>query len=364
MTTTAPSWQDLYNEAKTELLLRRPDLQVREGDISDMLMAAIAAVGDRLIGYTAQKVKATFVDGAFGDDLTTLASDHWNIERQAAASAVGTVAFSRATFTAGAGTVNAGTVVATTRDAFGNDVQFTTDGAVSFGASELGPKTVTVTASVAGTSGNVAAAAINRVVSTLFDSTITVTNSAVTVGGAEEETDEDLRERIRSFSTTLRRGTLAALEYGALQVATVAQATAQEDTETGLTTVYVTDASGASNAAMVADVIDELENWRAAGALVTVTGGSLYTLNPIEITLSVRAGVDTAAIAADVKSAIVARVAKLKIGEICRREIIQQAALNVDPDNITGCTVVLPAADVEPAANQVIRTDTSYITVS
>jgi hypothetical protein len=210
----------------------------------------------------------------------------------------------------------------------------------------------------------VAAGAINRVVSTIFDSTIAVTNSAVTVGGGEEETDEELRERIRSFSTTLRRGTLAALEYGALQVATVSQSTAVEDSTTGLTTVYVTDASGASNAAMVADVVDELENWRAAGSLVTVTGGSLYTLNPIQITLSVRTGVDTAAIAADVKDAIVARIARLKIGETCRREIIQQAALNVDPDNITGCTVVLPAADVDPADNQVIRTLAAYITVA
>jgi hypothetical protein len=364
MTTTAPSWQDLYNEAKTELLARRPDLNVFDGDISDMLMAAISAVGDRLIGYTAQRVKATFLDGAVGDDLTTLAADHWNINRQEAVQAIGTVTFSRASAGAGAGVVAAGTVVATIRDAFGNDVQFTTDNDVNFTIAALGPLSTTVTAVVAGLSGNVAAGAVNRVVSTLFDSSITVTNAAVTVGGAEEESDEDLRARVRNFSTTLRRGTLAALEYGALQVETVAQATAVEDEDTGMVTVYVTDASGASNAAMVADVMAELEDWRAAGSLVNVTGGQLYELNPIEIVLTVRSGVDTAAIAADVKSAIVARVARLKIGETCRREIIQQAALNVDPDNITGCTVTLPAADVEPDANEVVRTDTSYITVA
>lgn len=363
MTAPAPSQDDLYNDAKAELVVRRPDLTVLDGDISDMVLASIAAVGDRIVGYAADRIKATFVDGAAGEDLTKLADDHWNVERVAAVAAVGTVSFSRASFAAGAGDVNAGSVVATQRDALGVEVRFLTDALVHFGATELGPKSVVVTAADTGTAGNVAAAAINRVVTTLFDSSITVTNAAITVGGAEEESDDDLRDRVRSFSSTLRRGTLAALEYGAKLVTTVKQATAVED-GTGAVTVYVTDASGASNAAMVADVIAELENWRAAGSLVTVTGGSLYSLNPIEITLSVRTGVDTAAIADDVKAAIAARVARLKIGETCRREIIQQAALNVDPDNIVGCTVVLPAADVVPTATQLIRTSTSYITVA
>jgi uncharacterized phage protein gp47/JayE len=363
MTTPAPSWDDLYNDAKTEQVLRRPDLQVLDGDISDMILAGIAGVGDRVVGYTSDRIKATFVDGASGDDLTKLADDHWNITRVAAVQAVGTVSFSRASFAAGAGDVPAGTVVATQQDAFGREVRFTTGALAHFGATDLGPKTAPVTASVTGTAGNVAAATVNRVISTLFDGIITVTNAAITAGGAEAEADEDLRERIRAFTVSLRRGTLGALEFGAKQVSTVKQATAVEDS-TGAVTVYVTDGSGASNAQMVVDVATELDNWRAAGSSVTVTGGQLYTLNPIEITLAVRTGVDTASIASTVKSAIKARIDRLKIGETCRREIISQAALNVDPDNITGCTVVLPAADVDPGDNQVIRTSTSYITVA
>lgn len=364
MTAPAPSWDDLFNDAKAELILRRPELQVNPGDISEMVLAGIAAVGDRLVGYAASGIKATFVDGASGADLTKLADDHWNIDRIVAVSSVGQVTFERASFAAGAGSIPAGTVVATAKDSLGVDVRFTTDAIVNFGATDLGPHTVAITAETAGTDGNVAAAAINRITTTIFDTTITVTNDAITAGGSEEESDDELRERIRTFSTTLRRGTLAALEYGAKQVTTVKQASAVEDTDTGAVVVYVTDASGASNAEMVLDVIDELDNWRAAGAYVTVTGGSLYTLNPIEITLSVRTGVDTAEIAEQVKDAIVSRIAKLKIGETCRREIIQQAALNVDVDNITGVTVVLPAADVDPADNQIIRTDAAYITVS
>ncbi len=362
MTAAAPSLEDLYNDARAEGVIRRPDLTVNEGDIADMLFAAIAAVGDRLVGYQAELTRATFIDGARGSDLTRLASDHWNITRVDAIEAVGSVALTR---TSGgiAGDIPAGTVVATERDALGVTVEFVTDALVHFNAAQNGPLTVDVTAVVGGLAGNVQVSKIIRVVTTLFD-VFTVTNAAPTLGGAEEESDDELRERIRTFSTTLRRGTLSALEYGALQVPQVKNANAVEDDTSGLCTVYVTDFNGASNAAMVADVLTELDNWRAAGSVISVTGGSLYELNPISITLAVRTGIDTATIASDVKLAIVARIAKLKIGETCSRSIIQQAALNVDVDNIIGCTVVLPAADVVPTSQQIIRTDTTFITVA
>jgi uncharacterized phage protein gp47/JayE len=362
MTAPAPSLDELYNDAKAEAVLRRPDLTYNEGDISDMITAAIAAVGDRLVGYYADLTRATFVDGARGADLTKLASDHWNLTRFPAVQAIGSVTFTR-TSTVGVATVPAGTVVATERDSLGVTVEYTTDDLLSLGGG-VASGSVDVTAVVGGLAGNVQASQIVRIPTVIAGGfTWSVTNAAAIIGGAEEESDDELRERIRTYTTTIRRGTLSALEYGAKQVPQVKQATAVEDSS-GNVVVYVTDADGSSNAAMVSDVLDELEEWRAAGANVTVSGGSLYELNPIEITLTVRSGVDTAAIAADVKAAIVARVARLCIGETCSRSIIQQAALNVDTDNITACTVVLPAADVEPTASQIIRTDDSYITVA
>ena len=362
MTAAAPSWDDLYNDAKAELVNRRPDLNVNEGDISDMLMAAIAAVGDRLVGYAADLTRATFVDGARGNDLTKLASDHWNLSRIPAIQSIGQVSFTRLSGTL-VGDIAPGTVVATTVDPLGNSVQFTTNANIHWGSGVLGPQSVGVTAVTGGISGNVAAGSITRINGALFD-TFTVTNSAAVIGGAEAESDDQLRNRIRAYSQTLRRGTLAALEYGALTVPAVKNASAVEDTTTGIVTVYVTDGGGSSNAQMVSDVVFALEDWRAAGSDVIVTGGGLYQLNPIQITLAVRTGVDTLAIANDVKNAITARIGKLRIGETCSRSIIQQAALNVDVDSIIGCTVVLPAADVVPTNSQLIRTDPTFITVS
>jgi hypothetical protein len=128
--------------------------------------------------------------------------------------------------------------------------------------------------------------------------------------------------------------------------------------------VYVSDTNGGSNANMVSKVIIELFNWRAAGALVSVSGGALYDLTPITLSLTVRAGVDTTSIATNVKAAIVDRLARLKIGETASRQAIAQAAMNVDLENITNVNIVNPATDVVPTSpNQLIRTTVGDITI-
>lgn len=364
MAVAAPSFDDYFNLAKAEAQNRQPALTFYEGDISEFLCVSGAAMADHLTGYTAQLFKNTYLDGAVGDDLTTLADDRYGIVRNPALAAFGTVAFSRSSDSAGLGTIAAGTLISTQIDAQGNTLQFTTGADVNFGATDLGPLSVDVTAVNEGSDGNAAANTITKIASVLFDPLLTVTNAATMAGGVDEESDIDLRQRVRDFPVTIRRGTVAALEYGALQVSGVTTSTALTD-ESGLVTVYVSDSSGNSNPTMITDVTNELFNWVAAGASYTVVGGSLY--NPpnglaISISLNVRAGVDTAAIALTVKQAIVARLALLKIGETCYRAQIQQAALNVD-QSILGCTVITPSTDVT-SPGQLIHTSIAAITVA
>lgn len=365
-----PSFQDYFDIGVAEAELDRPDLSFDTGDISEMEVAAAAAIADHQTGYLIDRLRATFLDTAEGDDLTTLADDHWGVTRNAAVAATGAVQFSRATDSAGAGSIPEGTEVATAADATGTDVRYVTDDAVTVGASALGPFSVGITASLTGTGGNVAADTIIRITTTgLFDSSFTVTNSSPTAGGTAEEADVDLRERVRGFPATVRRGTLAALEYGAKTVAGVSQATAIED-GFGNVTIYVTDVDGNSSGAMEDAVELELENWRAAGIVTNVSGGSLYDdgngggHTNITVALVVRAGVDTQAIASAVKSAIAGAVNKLKIGDTLYTSNIQAAARSVDPDNILEVTVTLPAVSIAPAANEIIRTTADDVTVS
>jgi uncharacterized phage protein gp47/JayE len=362
----APSWAEFFDDGATEATTRRPDLAIREGDISEMLIAGAASMADRVAAYASERFAVTYLDGAKGSDLTTLADDHWGIQRQAANPAAGSVTFTRSGATANPVSWPIGTIVATVRDAQGNEVRFLTLQAANWAASVNGAVSVNVEAETGGTDGNVLAGTVTRIISTSpGEGTYTLNNAALFAGGTEEENDESLRARVRSFPATLRRATLDALEYGALQVPGVAKASAIE-ADDGAVTVYVTDASGAStgttvlssasttdDGSMTHDVAIELHGWRAAGSFVVVTGGQLQTVD-IEVALTVRIGVDVAQLALQVEAAIDGAVSRLKIGETLYKSLIQAAARSVDPDNILEVEVVSPVTNTAP-------TDGSYI---
>jgi phage-related baseplate assembly protein len=367
----APSWQDYFNDGRAEAINRRPDLTFDEGDITEMYMAAIAAMADSLTGYFAGRFNATYLDGAQGDDLTKLADDHWNIQRFPANAATAQVTFSRTSANGyPAGSLAAGTVVATQKDASGTEYQYTTDAPVAWTLGDATAKNVNVTALLTGPASNAGLSTINRIISTPsgspFDSSITVNNpTSRAAGGADEEADDDLRERVRNFPATLRRGTLDALEYGAKSVDGVASATAVEEVDTfgaqtGVVYLYITDASGGSSTPLINAVIAEMINWKAAGITLNVQGGSLITQD-ISLTITARAGVDTQALLPRITAAVAARVSKLKIGESLTLDIIQQAVRNVD-DAIKTVVVNNPAVSLVPSPNQIIRAGT--ITVS
>jgi phage-related baseplate assembly protein len=354
--TTAPSFTDFFNTGRAEAAGRRPDLTFDDGDISELCVIAGAAMADMLTGYAADRVRVSILDGASGDDLTALANDRWNIPRKPAVAGTGSVSISRpapGVGSAPAGTLAAGFVVATAKDAQGNDVQFTFDSAVNWALNELGPKNVNVTAVATGPAGNVDIGKITKFVSTPFDTSFSVSNAARIVGGDAAEEDSDLRERVRLFPVTLRRGTLAALEFGALSVDSVKKATAVEDVPApGQVTVYVTDNGGGSSPQMVSAVQTELLNWRAAGVNVVAAGGSLVPANLV-LTLNVRAGIDIAAIRANILSAVTARISKLRIGESLDASVVAAAAVGVDPNGILG-VAVSPSTTVANSS-QIIR---------
>ncbi len=359
----APSFDELHDLGKAEAILKRPKLAVRVGDISHMLISAAAAMADRVIGWFSERIAATFLDGAQGDDLTQLAADHWGIQRREATKATAQFNISRSAATATAQTLAIGSVVATARDSRGQEVRYLTLTAASWGISENSTKTVNVEAETAGVAGNLSSInLITRLISSPpAGGTYTITSSTQPAGGSEEEDDATLRDRVRRDPRTLRRGTLYALEYGALTTANagVSKANAIQD-DSGLVVVYVSDASGGSSGGAVEvdpDLADdglmttrvaiELLNWACAGSLVSVVGGSIQTVN-ITVQLTVRIGVDINQLLADVESAIQARTNKLTIGDTLYKSDIISAVKAVDPDNIVDIVVSLPATDTAP----------------
>lgn len=359
----APSFDDMLGQFEAEALAQRPTLKFRDGDISTAQEHGAGAMADASIRYAAQKFKATFLDGAEGDDLTALVDDRYNLQRQPATAASVDVTFTRTSGGAG-GTTPAGFTVASTFDAAGNSVLFTANTPITWGAGDNGPHIVTCTASVLGKNGNVSAGTVTRLIDAPFDTSIAITNAADAAGGNDEETDPELRTRARTFWTTLRKGVLAALEQGVLDgVAAVRTATATEDATTGAVTLVVADSNGNSNSQMISDSELVLEDWRAAGSEVTVIGGTQLLVS-VTGTMVFRAGsgADPLVYAPLVQAAIAARLAKYKQGETVYLDAIKAAAIAVDPDVIESFPISVPAADVVPTASQTPRAGT--ITVS
>jgi hypothetical protein len=361
----APSWQDLYDLGRYVLQVRRPTMVVNQGDVSDGFIAGTATMVDASIGENAARFRSTYLDGADGDDLTQEASDRAT-DRFVGVAAVGTVTFARASSAVGAGTLPVGYIVGTVQDASGGFSTYTINTAAVFGALDL-TKSVDVTCTADGPQGNAQPGTVTRMiggdVGAAFDPSITVNNAALFVGGFNQESDEDLRARAKGNFLNQVRGTESAVIAGARTVPQVKRASVVTDADTGVVTLYVSDADGNSNAAMVAAVAAVMPQWEPIDSIVNVVGASLLVV-AIDISLTVKSGVDAAAIIDKIRSAIVSRLNLLNPGDTLYREMISTAAENVDKQNIVNVTVNTPAASIAPTTNQVIRTTTSSITTS
>jgi len=358
---TEPTYQQLFELGKAEASFDRPDLSFRSADISEMVVAACAAMAAHVAAYAADRHRATTTEGE-GDDLAALAEDHWSIVKVLASPAKASVSIQRTNGNgAPGGTLDAGTLVATARDATGRVVEYTLDTAQGWALVELGPKAVNVTCTATGKIGNVDVGKINRFSATPFDSTFTVTNPQPAAGGNPDQDDPSLRADIRAFPTAVREATGDALAFHLGRIPGVGDLLVVEEVigglPTGIVNVYLNDSTGAVNDALILAVLAELPKHRASGAIVNLVAGSFLT-QTIDITLVLAAGLPAATVAAlvaDVIAAVVAGVNRLTKGQRLERAAIRGFAVSVDPDLIRSCIVNVPATDVEPNPPQSIR---------
>lgn len=367
----APSFDDIVEVGRAEIQAVRATLAFRDGDYSKAFVHGAGAMADMDIRYHAQGLKETFLDGAEDEVLTALVNDRYNIQRNEATFAQVSLTFER-TSGGASGSIPAGTRVRTDFDTQGNAISFETDAVVNVPLADNGPFTVLATAVIAGPSGNVEVEEIEFIQDTLFDTTFSVTNEEQAAGGNSRESDPDLRTRARDFYRTLRRGTLAALEYGAKLVASVRNARATEDEDTGIVTVTVSDEDGNSTLEMISDVETEEENWRAGGSTLVVVGGT-QKLVSIDYELECREGFNVAARADDFTAAVVNRMKRLRAGESFNLDMGTAALIAVAPDDVLKVTELAITVNGSPAdvdddvtatSTQVIRADVITVTAA
>lgn len=252
---------------------------------------------------------------------------------------------------------------------------------------QAGDTTVDVIAycSSTGLATNVAATTLTEMQTQI--SGVTVTNLNAFSNGRDIETDAERKTRFRDYISTIARGTLTALNYGA-STATVVNADGEVVERVGavaivepylidplthppaLVWIYIHNGSGGTSGDLVAraqEVIDgytladgtPVPGWKAAGVKVEV---SAATEVPVDVTATVE--VLTAYEAETAKAQAIADVSAylgaLGIGvEAVQAEII---SLIMAVPGIYNCAVSEPAADVAAASDEKIMAGAVAIT--
>jgi uncharacterized phage protein gp47/JayE len=334
----------------------------------NIIIAVSSAMADECSRHLALRWAALFLDSAEGEDLDRLVADRFSptLVRKQAAPAVTELSFTRP--------IPPSSGVALTFDVgrkfrTDNGTEFELTEPVSLPLASSGPVVGTVQAVLSGTGGNVEAGQIVQFSQTPDDPTVLVTNPEPATGGTDVETDESLRERARDFFRTSRRATLDAIEFGALTVDGVVEATADEviDVGTGLQTgqirLYISDGSGRSNTVLAAAVRSALREWRAGGIIVDVIT-TAPQFEAVAYQVSFVAGTDTRAAVNQIKALTVAAVNLHAPGEVLRRSLLFAIARSVPGTIVPETAVAVPAGDLVPASNRVLKTRLDLVTVN
>ncbi len=364
-----PTRADLFQVGADEFFARSearppgtrvsPEEVFTEGSDVNMLVAAAASMGEEVVSRTARRQAALLVRSAEREDLDRLVSDRFSptlARLEASAALVDLVLLS-----------STGAAAKT----FPVDTRIRTQGAVEYrtlvaGSIIAGGGVVTIRSQAieTGPAGNVLDGTITQLV--LQDPEVSVTNPERAAGGDDIEPDSRLRERARDFFTAARRGTLAAIEFGARTVPGVQLATAVEEVDgsgdpTGRVSLFISDVSGAGNVALADLVRDRLVEFRAAGIIVDVFGAT-PRFETITFLLRFETGIDSTIAFDQVRSRTIASVNALAPQRTLERSLLFEAARSVEGVIVLTDAVQVPVGDVVPAVGEVIRTRTDLVT--
>jgi len=355
-----PTRQDLF-EAGRRYIRLAPNIRIStsivdvEGSDVNLVLGAGSVMGEAISLQLASCFAGLFVETATGSALDRLAFDRYGLTRFPATPSTVELTFIRPDASFGAGTIPAGTRVQT---AAGLQFAVNQDTLVTGVATSV---TANATCLVAGSTTNTSEETITAIVDSLFDPTFTVDNFAQAAGGMDQESDAAFKGRIRGYFATLRRATLGAIIFGALDVPGVAVASAFEAVNPGtglpaaLVQLIVGDSNGNSSPSMLQAVQDALLEFRALGIPVVVSGGNVV-FQPVQWQLAYSAGIDATQAQNDVQAVTVAVSQFLAPGETLHRSTLISAARTVPGVIVSDTSLVVPPGDIVPVdANDVIR---------
>lgn len=376
-----PIFEDLFEIAKREVLIRNPRLSResvdRPGTDINIMLAAAAAVGDEVINQVANVAVASFLDSASGVDLDRLIFDRYGLTRKSAAPAIGSVNFTTTTATTASFIIPANTQLIT-----GSGLVFQTIIEAVFPTGSTGPLAVPVRSILAGLNQQTRANTITNIGSRINGSPLdlTVNNPLATAGAADDEPDEEFRNRARNFFVTVRKGTIAAVEQAALAFPGITSAKLFEVLDplgrpARVTELIVTDtftdvlanlnqqspSYDAQSSALADSLFNSLEDVRPAGIFVKITVATVVLI-PIQLALTFDAGTNINDTELQARAAVVNYTNSLRPGENWVYNDAIDSLRGVLGLTVTGAEIVTPSGNVVPSYYEVIRSSLALTT--
>lgn len=378
-----PTRTDLFRVGRDRILRLNgqlsSDVVQRDGTDANVMLAGGSAMADAAVGQAVLVARGQFLDSSEKADLDRYVFDRYGMVRKPAAPSLGTAAFSTGAAVATAFTIPANLTLATA-----DGVTFLTTVATTFPAGITGPIFVSVRSSLAGFNQQAKAGAITNITGNVPGGAedLRVTNLVATAGAADAEDDPSLRDRARQFWTTSQRGTLAAIEVGALSVPGVVRAAAIEVLDSSgrpgrwvqllisdkftdaLVTLNQTSATYDAQAQTLArTVFNALAEFRCGGNYVQVIVAQVALLM-VRLDLTFSASTDPIAVSEQARAVVVNYVNGLAPRAPFVPADAVTALRSVGGLLITGNEVAVPAGVVQPRAMQVLRTSFDLVTAT
>lgn len=375
-----PTFAELFRVQRDEMLSRSSQLTLeiieRQGSDANALVAGAAAGADEAITQLALTEASLFLDSSKDEKLDRLVFDRYGLTRKPASPAVGSV-----NFTTTAPATGTFAIPINTRLQTADGRQFITTAAATFLTGTTGPVVVAVRSVLAGIDQQARIGTITSITSVISGAPndLVVNNSLATAGADDEESDESLRTRARQFFTTARRGTVKALQAGALAVPGVRTATVFETLDAfgrpaKHVQLFVSDAFTdqlalaatvpasyeAQSQVLAASVFAGLDDVRAAGIFVDVRVAQVV-LQGIQLGLRFAAGADVESVTLQARAAIVSHINSLAPGVTLTVEGMLNALRLINGLIVTGQEIISPAGNVQPFPLQVIRSSLSLV---
>ncbi len=365
-----PSRVDLYEVGRQYVLSRAKRIEPTQVDVlgSDinLFVGSMSYVGHAVVRQLGEQVNNLLLDGCDTDDaIDRLAWDRYQQLRKGAAAAVGTVQVTRPTADAGLGSIPVSTKLVSL-----TGIEYITTTVANFGPTTL-LATANVRASQAGKDFQLGRNALRRFdkIGLLWDQTLQVNNADPTAGGEPAETIDVFRERVRALFVAQRRGTLAAIEFGAKSVVGVESAFADEvvgvnGNPARIVRLFIADSSGIASVVLANQVTAALLEYRAGGIAVVVETSSPVIV-PLSLRLSFTPGVDTVSLRDQVRGAVVEFVNSLGVNQPLQISALYAVLARFRSDGlfVDQGTVVVPAGDILPSPGFTLRTTAGSVTI-